>query len=121
MRLTEIEGLDELQRKLKDIPKGTEKEVGKELDDIRLDLEGEAKRRAPVKTGDLKGSGFSERDGLDVTVGFTEPYALRQHEELEYEHPKGGEAKYLENPFKERVNKYIRAVGEAVRKAVDKG
>lgn len=35
------------------------------------------------------------------------PYALRQHEELGYKHPKGGQAKFLEQPFSENEQKYI--------------
>lgn len=36
------------------------------------------------------------------TVEFTAPYAIYQHENLEYKHPNGGQAKYLEQPAKAR-------------------
>jgi hypothetical protein len=34
-----------------------------------------------------------------VYISFSTPYARRQHEELGYNHPRGGKAKYLEDPF----------------------
>jgi hypothetical protein len=65
---------------------------------------GEAQRRAPVKEGTLRGSGRAELvvegDGATTLISFNTPYAARQHEETEWEHPKGGEAKYLENAIK---------------------
>lgn len=65
---------------------------------------GEGERRAPVREGTLRASGESELvvdgDGATVLLSFNTPYAARQHEETEWTHPKGGEAKYLENAIK---------------------
>ena len=36
-------------------------------------------------------------DDVGATVRFTAPHAYLQHENLDYQHPDGGEAKYLEN------------------------
>ena len=44
---------------------------------------------------------------LSAEIGYSLPYALRQHEELGYNHPKGGQAKFLEQPFAENEQKYI--------------
>lgn len=38
---------------------------------------------------------------VSVTVGYTTNYALIVHEDLSMNHPNGGNAKYLENPFRE--------------------
>ena len=116
----EIKGMAELQKTLKGMPAKTESAVHKELQKITLDLQGKSQKLAPVDTGDLRGSAFAEVDGLDGTVGFTEPYALRQHEEVGYRHPKGGEAKYLETPYKENAGKYAEAIIATSKKAVDK-
>lgn len=118
MKIT-IEGMGDLNRKLNAIPNKAKGGVTKELMDIIFDLQGESQRRAPIDTGALRGSAFAEQNGLEGTVGFTEEYALYQHEGVEFNHPKGGEAKYLENPFKERINKYIKAIGDAVKRAVE--
>jgi hypothetical protein len=118
--ITKIEGLDEFNAYLKNATPETKEAITHELKIIATDLQGKAQRLAPVDVGDLRGSGFSEVDGLDATVGFTEPYALRQHEELDYAHPRGGQAKYLETPYKENLNKYKNALADAIREAVDK-
>lgn len=42
-------------------------------------------------------------------------YALIQHERLDYAHPNGGQAKYLEQPFLEETSKWPGALAERVR------
>lgn len=116
----EIEGMEELQKLLRKVPREARKEVSKELDDIAGDLSGKSIDLAPVKEGDLRGSGFFETKGLSSTVGFTSVYATRQHEELDWVHPKGGQAKYLEQPFKENLQKYIKAIEKTMKKVVTK-
>ena len=63
-------------------------------------LRGESSKQAPIREGLLRASAeltpISQRK---VAVHYTMPYAVRQHEELAYRHPKGGKAKYLEDPF----------------------
>lgn len=89
------------------------------LREIGLDLSGKSVKRAPLDTADLRGSGFSKVEGDSVTVGFTAVYALRQHEEMNYNHPRGGEAKYLERPFRENTAKYIKHLADSTKRAVD--
>lgn len=38
---------------------------------------------------------------VNVRVGYTANYALIVHEDMEAKHPNGGNAKYLEKPFRE--------------------
>jgi len=112
----------QIEAALKRNPKATADAVR----DCLLDLAGESAHRAPVDTGDLRNNCTAELNGQTVfarlapagpalpslrafgTVGYGLPYALRQHEELDYVHPKGGEAKYLEKPFLENVSRYIK-------------
>lgn len=69
----------------------------------------EAKRRVPVKTGALRGTGHVvppavEGGQIVVKLQFGGPavdYALEIHENLEMFHPRGGQAKYLESVVKE--------------------
>jgi len=63
---------------------------------------------------------FSEPIGKEkaVYVSFNTPYARRQHEELGYEHPRGGKAKYLEDPFNRNKNKVMKYVDKQVKKAL---
>jgi len=74
-----------------------------------------AKERAPEDTSGLKNSGRVVQDDLEVIVKFTAPHAWLQHEKLEYEHPNGGQAKYLESAaletdIAEPVARHVRAV-----------
>ena len=141
----EFKGAEALKKILREAPKEAESAIIGELKIIAADLQGKAQRLAPVEFGDLRGSAFAVVGKSDVSVnteadtdpgtprlaipgagklgaviGFSEPYALAQHEEVEYRHPKGGQAKYLEQPYKENVDKYVKELSEAIRKAVDK-
>lgn len=51
----------------------------------------------PFRDGPLSDSGATDVDDEAATVYFDTPYAVRQHEELGYQHPKRGKAKYLES------------------------
>lgn len=139
---TGLEGLQELQRNFTSLLDKTKKVNGKAMTDITLDLLGKAVNNAPVDIGDLRGSATAKvgrikvakgnKDGgIDIigegeaqenvtvaTIGFEEPYAVKQHEHTEYEHPQGGEAKYLEKPFRESTNKYIDYIADANREAL---
>jgi hypothetical protein len=55
-----------------------------------------------------------------VYISFNTPYARRQHEELGYQHPRGGKAKYLEDPFNRNKNKVLKYAAKQVKKALEK-
>ena len=55
-----------------------------------------------------------------VYISFNTPYARRQHEELDYEHPRGGKAKYLEDPFNRNKEKVLQYAEKQVKKALEK-
>jgi len=44
-------------------------------------------------------------DKLRAVVSYDTPYAVRQHEELTYQHDKNRQAKYLETPANDPINK----------------
>ncbi len=75
-----------------------------------------------AESGNEMKDAFTEKIGKEkaVYISFNTPYARRQHEELDYEHPRGGKAKYLETPFnanKKKVIKYAeRKIKEALRR-----
>jgi len=116
---TEIIGLDILNSVLRKMPNEVNRLSEKALKEVSLDLQGKSQRLAPVDLGDLRGSAYTEVKGLNAEIGFSEPYALRQHEEVGYNHPGGGEAKYLETPYKNNLNKYIQHISKAIKKAVE--
>lgn len=106
------------------------------------DMLGESVNRAPVDEGTLRGSASLvlivngarfEGSGakaaaaavvaalaragrpvsIDAEVSFNTVYAARQHEELDWQHPKGGRAKYLESVLLERGSRYGRIIQAA--------
>lgn len=111
------------------------------------DVHRKSQDRAPLEEGTLRGSGEvafivndsrHEGDGayaaalaqavalaaagalrrLDVEVSYNTIYAARQHEELEWEHPLGGQAKYLESVIQEDAARYPVVIAAAQRRAV---
>ena len=119
-----IEGLDELNAKLSKMTAESRVMLRPLIQKIALDLKGKAQKKAPVDTGDLRGSAYYKTSvasgDLSAEVGFNSPYATRQHENMQYHHEKGGEAKYLENPLKENSEKYIKMIGDGVMKELEK-
>lgn len=53
-----------------------------------------------------------------VYISFNTPYAHRQHEELGYSHPRGGKAKYLEDPVNRGKSKVMQYVDKQIKKAL---
>jgi len=67
--------------------------------DIMADVFDESQRQVPVDTGRLKESATININEKSISIQYNTPYALIQHENLEYNHPNGGKAKYLEDAF----------------------
>ena len=53
-----------------------------------------------------------------VYISFNTPYARRQHEELGYNHPLGGKAKYLEDPFNRNKKKVLKMADLQIKKVL---
>lgn len=90
------------------------------------DLQGASSAQAPIRTGDLRAncsvSAVKQDAGaVSITVGYDLPYAIVQHERLDFRHPMGGKAKYLEDPFNQNKAKYERYIRNAVLGALRKG
>ncbi len=127
MRIRVI-GADPLTKKLKHTPNVAKDAAARQLAHIANELKGLAVKRAPKalnqpgrnghKGGNLRRSAYKVVKDLTAEVGFTAPYATRQHEHLEYHHT-DGEAKYLENPFKENLARWMKELGQAINRAIN--
>jgi hypothetical protein len=64
----------------------------------------DASNLVPHDTGELENTGDIKVDENNhtVTVFFDAPHAIRQHEDTTLRHPNGRQAKYLEQPLRER-------------------
>ena len=128
-----IEGLQQAQQRLNRELAKIKVGVREGLLLVGLDCLGKSVSDAPVDKGDLRGSGYltydevliarGTKDGKTVRVGnpqpgakdvaeigFGTPYAVRQHEELEWRHPKGGKAKYLEDVVKLNTSRWVQMI-----------
>ena len=72
----------------------------------------------PLQDGPLADSGATDVDDEAATVYFDTPYAVRQHEELGYRHPKRGKAKYLESHVVEDGALVQNVIAAEVRRAL---
>lgn len=116
-----VEGLDKIQKEINKRLLQISEATPRAINDCALDLMGKSVPLAPIDTGDLRGSAHVDNatsSHMTAILSYQEVYALRQHEELSYNHPKGGQAKYLEQPFKENSNKYVQHIKDSVRKVV---
>jgi hypothetical protein len=77
----------------------------------------DAIERAPAETGELRNSCQVDADGLEATIYFDTPYAIAQHEEIDWNH-EIGEAKYLENAAIAKREVAGAVIAEAIRQAL---
>lgn len=127
----------ELDKQIKLAMQRNPKETVKATRECLLELAGRSAALAPVDTGDLRNDCLAELNGQTIfsrrtptastvapttsavgSVGYSLPYALRQHEELGYNHPKGGQAKYLEVPFNSLEKAFIARMEKVVDKSI---
>lgn len=96
------------------------------IDEKADQIHGQAVQLAPIETGRLRESARVDTTRNDEhyyedTVSFNTPYAARQHEELTWEHPRGGQAKYLEAPLKSNMPTIEEHIAKRVKEAVEGG
>ncbi len=76
-----------------------------EMGDMLLNL---SSHEVPHDTGALQSSGNVQPIRNDtVQVGYHTPYAARLHEHPEYHFQKGRKAKYLEDPLKHNLTRWL--------------
>ena len=102
-----LEGVQNVMNKFSELMNNAGDLTQEGMDDIVIDIGSGAADKAPVETGALRGSVDvevkTEGDEVVGEIRFTEKYAAAQHEHVEYQHPQGGEAKYLEKAALEKL------------------
>lgn len=119
--MAEIQGLFQLRQRLNNMSMIIKAQAARALYAEALIELDEAKRRTPVDSGALRESGkvslpTIEDKTISVAMGFggTEPssrYAIFVHEDLDADHPNGGQAKYLESVILESAPYMAERVG----------
>lgn len=120
--INRAEGLREIKEDLRQALKDHHKRVNEELENAADYIYTEAFDRVPVLTGELQDSirvdiSMSPRypgiiataTAKNVKTGYD--YALIQEVNEDYEHPQGGQAHYLEEPFREAVEQFYEEMG----------
>ena len=74
----------------------------------------------PLEDGALERSGTASvnRARLTAGVSYDTPYAVRQHEELDYRHAEGRTAKYLEGPAETERPAMLAIIAAELRRAL---
>jgi hypothetical protein len=60
-----------------------------------------SRTEVPIEEATLERSGVAsvDADDREAAVSYDTPYAVRQHEEMDWRHDEGRKAKYLEDPM----------------------
>lgn len=79
-------------------------------------LLGTSRAQVPKDEGTLERSGAVTPNGLHATVSYDTPYAVIQHEATDFHHPRGGNAKYLEQPMGAERATMAALINQAIRR-----
>lgn len=116
-----LEGADDMQRALARLMAGAVSGAASGLYLGASVIMTDAKERAPLDKGDLRGSGYvtlpqTGSGEVAVELGFGGPaasYAVVQHERTDYRHTEG-EAKYLEKAIDAKSGEAAGIIGESI-------
>lgn len=116
---------DNLDRVFKDLGVDANMALSAALFSSAVDVANKADELVPVDEGILRGSQnvvppkpLSKNPSASITYGGpSAPYALYQHERTDLKHPKGGQAKYLEEPFLEEVGTWPNTFADRIKNA----
>jgi len=96
--------------------------IEREMIAISVDVLAEAKRQVPWEEGTLSRSATRQThwvgDRCVSTITFDTPYAAVQHERGDFQHPRRGKAKYLEDPVKAMYPKIRSRLSSAMNRAM---
>lgn len=108
------EGLSDVLREVDRVSKVITADALEGANKVGNKLLTEAQRNCPVKSGNLRNSGYVRVLGFEVEVGFSAPYAAAVHESINARH-ESGEAKFLETPFKLLAGNMAEEVAKEVK------
>ena len=120
-----ISGMAQLMAALQGAQSNIDDALKKSVTEVCADLLGESQPLVPVDTAALVGSGSFDveqvGDTVQGSVGYNTPYALKVHEDRTMNHPNGGQAKYLTDPFEQRKDKYREKIRQDAQRALGGG
>ena len=113
-----ITGFDKVDASLQHIANDIMDATMDQLHAVAVEIMSNSQVEVPKDTTALVNSGFIVNEGDSIILGYggpntkinpktgipTEEYALRVHEDLDMNHPRGGKAKFLEDPYYDAYN-----------------
>ena len=127
---TEIQGLDELNRALRELAPEVTKEAQAGIFAGALIIQAESQRNTPVEYGNLRGSAYTNKLPQGAEVGYSAEYAIYVHENMEQKlkgepRPSGlgtywnpGRPKFLERAVNEKASEVLDQVAARVGRAL---
>jgi len=143
----EWEGIEEMARRFDKMDQATVKNTVHAMAENTEDLLGKSMRIAPIDEGTMIGSASARVNQVEVArgstggtpavtggrpsakpgqvvvgeVSYNTVYAARQHEDLTFRHLPGKQAKYLEQPLKENITRYMKNLRDAMSNGMKEG
>lgn len=115
-----VSGLNKLEKKFEQAKKKYVKGYRRGLIKAGLFLQRESMLLCPVDKGILRATANTrhEGDGADIVVivSYGTNYAIFVHEDLNARHKPGKQAKFLEQPFREKHDRMMEIVAEEIEK-----
>lgn len=116
-------GLNEFNARILNLIRALPNEIKDALEEESKLILIEAQRRTPVKTGALRDSGklqdpvkVGHEMAQPITFGDPTPYyAIYVHENLEAQHPNGGQAKFLESAVNDAAPGLSTRIGNRIK------
>lgn len=111
----------DLQRELNRLSRQAGAVQNQALDEFVATAYPEMLAKAPYETGKLESSIYCRRGSRYKVVAGAQAlhkgynYAYIQHENQDFEHPIKGEAFYIEGPFKDAIERFVKRVREGVK------
>ena len=133
-------GLKKLQTFLKKFPKGAQHATAFGMYDAAQHIMALARERAPIgpspdprgrpsHPGALRGGAYADTPtinarGITLDMGFAglpEAYMVKQHEDMSYNHPQGGQAKFFSSAVDDRKAETKRIIASYVNAFIKTG
>jgi len=78
----------------------------------------ESQKIVPLKEATLARSGTVTTRNLETSISYNTIYAVRQHEELDWQHDEGRQAKYLETPLNAEADTVMQIIADHIKDAL---
>lgn len=122
----QVAGVADVVKELKRLARVYPKAFAGALYKLGVGILSESLPLVPREFGVLRASGYvspptGEGSNADVEVGYGTVYAVPQHERTDYRHPRGGQAKYLEEPVDAMAGRALELLAKWTIEIGDRG